>query len=120
MLTLGGLRYATVETEIYLLTTQFLDLRAAAALSVLQLVVVAVLLYAAQRTRVGARAVPGPGRASARPRRRPRRGTPPVLAVDRPRAGARRRAARDARGPLAAGRRAAGALAHYRDLAADR
>ena len=37
VLTLGGLRYATVETEIYLLTTQFLDLRAAAALSVLQL-----------------------------------------------------------------------------------
>ena len=40
VLTLGGLRYATVETEIYLLTTQFLDLRAAAALSVLQLLVV--------------------------------------------------------------------------------
>ena len=37
VLTLGGLRYATVETEIYLLTTQFLDLQAAAALSVLQL-----------------------------------------------------------------------------------
>jgi thiamine transport system permease protein len=35
VLTLGGLRYATVETEIYLLTTQFLDLRAASALSVL-------------------------------------------------------------------------------------
>ena len=41
VLTLGGLRYATVETEIYLLTTQLLDLRAAAALSVLQLVVIA-------------------------------------------------------------------------------
>jgi thiamine transport system permease protein len=51
VLTLGGLRYATVETEIYLLTTQFLDLRAAAALSVLQLVVVSVLLALAQRTR---------------------------------------------------------------------
>jgi thiamine transport system permease protein len=51
VLTLGGLRYSTVETEIYLLTTQFLDLRAASALSVLQLVVVSVLLYAAQRTR---------------------------------------------------------------------
>ncbi|NUS50926.1 MAG: iron ABC transporter permease, partial [Nocardioidaceae bacterium] len=51
VLTLGGLRYATVETEIYLLTTQFLDLRAAAALSVLQLAVVTVLLYVAQRTR---------------------------------------------------------------------
>ena len=51
VLTLGGLRYSTVETEIYLLTTQFLDLRAASALSVLQLVVVSVLLYGAQRTR---------------------------------------------------------------------
>ncbi len=51
VLTLGGLRYATVETEIYLLTTQYLDLRAASALSVLQLVVVAGLLYLAQRTR---------------------------------------------------------------------
>ena len=40
VLTLGGLRYSTVETEIYLLTTQFLDLQAAAALSLLQLVVV--------------------------------------------------------------------------------
>jgi thiamine transport system permease protein len=37
VLTLGGLRYATVETEIYLLTTNLLDLQAAAALSVLQL-----------------------------------------------------------------------------------
>ena len=30
VLTLGGLRYGTVETEIYLLTTQFLDLQGAA------------------------------------------------------------------------------------------
>ena len=51
VLTLGGLRYSTVETEIYLLTTQFLDLRAASALSVLQLLVVAFLLYGAQRAR---------------------------------------------------------------------
>jgi len=50
VLTLGGLRYSTVETEIYLLTTQFLDLRAASALSVLQLLAVALLLYVAQRT----------------------------------------------------------------------
>ena len=40
VLTLGGLRYSSVETEIYLLTTQLLDLQAAAALSVLQLLVV--------------------------------------------------------------------------------
>ncbi len=51
VLTLGGLRYATVESEIYLLTTQFLDLRSAAALSVLQLLVITVLLALAQRTR---------------------------------------------------------------------
>ncbi len=51
VLTLGGVRYATVETEIYLLTTQFLDLQAAAALSVLQVVVIVVLLVVTGRTR---------------------------------------------------------------------
>jgi thiamine transport system permease protein len=51
VLTLGGLRYGTVETEIYLQTTQFLDLRSAAALSVLQLLVVTLLLLLAQRAR---------------------------------------------------------------------
>ncbi len=51
VLTLGGLRYATVETEIYLLTTNLLDLEGAAALSLLQLVVVAGLLALAQRLR---------------------------------------------------------------------
>jgi thiamine transport system permease protein len=53
VLTLGGLRYATVESEIYLLTTQFLDLQAAAALSLLQLLVVTGLLLTAHlgRTR---------------------------------------------------------------------
>jgi thiamine transport system permease protein len=51
VLILGGLRYATVETEIYQLTTQLLDLQAAAALSLLQLVVVTGLLYAAARAR---------------------------------------------------------------------
>jgi thiamine transport system permease protein len=72
VLTLGGLRYATVETEIYLLTTQFLDLRAAAALSLLQLVVVALLLYAAQRTRASREQVldrAGERDATRRPRR---------------------------------------------------
>lgn len=44
VLTLGGVRYSTVETEIYLLTTNFLDLRAAAVLSLLQAVVVIGLL----------------------------------------------------------------------------
>ena len=58
VLTMGGLRYANVETEIYLLTTQELDLTAAAALSLLQLVVIV----------VPAR----PGRAGAARRRTPR------------------------------------------------
>ncbi|PVG82578.1 iron ABC transporter permease [Nocardioides gansuensis] len=56
VLTLGGVRYATVETEIYLLTTTLFDLQAAAALSVLQLLVVTVLLALAARLR----AVPDP------------------------------------------------------------
>ncbi|MGH3509215.1 MAG: ABC transporter permease [Nocardioidaceae bacterium] len=51
VLTLGGLHYTTVETQIYLLTTQFLDLRGAAVLSILQLAVVSSLLYAAHRAR---------------------------------------------------------------------
>jgi thiamine transport system permease protein len=67
VLTLGGLRYSSVETEIYLLTTNLLDLQAAAALSVLQLLVVTGLLLAAAR----ARRTPDPtvARVAARPRR---------------------------------------------------
>ena len=41
VLVLGGPAYGTVETEIWVQTTQFLDLRTAAVLSVVQLVVVA-------------------------------------------------------------------------------
>lgn len=44
VLTLGGLRYSTVETEIYLQTVDLFDLRAAAVLSILQFLVVIVLL----------------------------------------------------------------------------
>nr|WP_246283494.1 ABC transporter permease subunit [Nocardioides perillae] len=78
VLTLGGLRYATVETEVYLLTTNLLDLQAAAALSVLQLLVVSVLLVLAQRLRSG---VPASGqRQLARPRR-PRPADAPALVV---------------------------------------
>jgi thiamine transport system permease protein len=51
VLTLGGLRYSSIETQIYLLTANLLDLQAAAALSVLQLVVVTGLLLAAARAR---------------------------------------------------------------------
>jgi thiamine transport system permease protein len=80
VLTLGGLHYATVETEIYLLTTRFLDLQAAAALSVLQLVVVSVLLYAAHASRT--RREHAVDRSAARAVvRAPRRGDVPVLVV---------------------------------------
>ena len=51
VLTLGGVRYSTVETEIYLLTTTVFDLQAAAALSVLQIVVVVCLLALSARLR---------------------------------------------------------------------
>lgn len=78
VLTLGGVRNATVETEIYLLTTSVFDLQAAAALSVLQLVVVVVLLGLAQRLR----AVPDPSLVRARGRaQRPGRGDLPALAA---------------------------------------
>ncbi len=51
VLTMGGLQYGTVETEIYLLTTALLDLRGAAVLSVVQLVAVAAMLVVADRAR---------------------------------------------------------------------
>jgi thiamine transport system permease protein len=66
VLTLGGLRYANVETEIYLLTTQELDLTSAAALSVLQVVVVTGLLVSSHLSR---RSAPALGRAGERGRR---------------------------------------------------
>jgi thiamine transport system permease protein len=47
VLVLGGTRVRTVETEIYLQVNQFLDLRAAAVLSVIQLAFVALTLTAA-------------------------------------------------------------------------
>ena len=72
VLTLGGLRYSTVETEIYLLTTQLLDLQAAAALSVLQLVVVVGLL-ARRRPAAGRRRSPTGRSARRRPRAAARR-----------------------------------------------
>nr|WP_246299999.1 ABC transporter permease subunit [Nocardioides panaciterrulae] len=67
VLTLGAPHYSSVETEIYLLTTNLLDLQAAAALSILQLVaVVALLLVAGRLRRV---ADPTASRVRARPRR---------------------------------------------------
>lgn len=79
VLTLGGLRYGTVETEIYILTTQFLDLSAAAVLSVVQLLAVVVLLLLAGRARGRQTAL---DRAALRGRRRrPGRGDLPTLIV---------------------------------------
>ena len=75
VLTLGGLRYSSVETQIYLLTTNLLDLQAAAALSVLQLLVVRRSSWSrrpardVRRTRRSPGLVRGPGR--------PRRGDTP-------------------------------------------
>lgn len=57
VLMLGGLRYATLETEIYTQTVDFLDLRAAAVLSATQVVFVSVLLVVSQRARRGASAI---------------------------------------------------------------
>jgi len=51
VLVLGGIRYGTIETEIWIQTTQFLDLRTAAVLSVVQLVVVVAALAVANRAR---------------------------------------------------------------------
>ncbi|GAB4086652.1 iron ABC transporter permease [Myceligenerans cantabricum] len=51
VMVLGGPRYGTIETEIWERTTQFLDLRSAAVLSILQLVVVATALAVSARTR---------------------------------------------------------------------
>ena len=51
IMVLGGPRYATVEVEIWIQTTQFLNLRAASVLSVVQLVVVAVALTISGRAR---------------------------------------------------------------------
>ncbi len=70
VLTLGGLRYANVETEIYLLTTQELDLTSAAALSMLQILVVTGLLVSAHLSRSTAPALSRAGESGRSPRRR--------------------------------------------------
>ncbi|UMG93915.1 ABC transporter permease subunit [Nocardioides sp. TF02-7] len=82
VLTLGGVRYASVETEIYLLTTGAItgsvELGAAAALSIVQLVAVVALLGVAARLR----AVPDPTvRRSVAAPTRPRRRDLPALFV---------------------------------------
>ncbi len=77
VLTLGGVRHSTVETEIYLLTTQFLDLPGAAALSVLQVVAVVGLLALTARASRASRGLPVERDAVAL--RRPERVHLPVL-----------------------------------------
>lgn len=46
---LGGVRFGTIETEIWYQTTQLLDLRAAAALAIVQLAFVSLALWVANR-----------------------------------------------------------------------
>lgn len=53
VLMLGGLRYSTLETEIYTQTVEFLDLRAAAVLSLTQLVFVSLILMIGNWARRG-------------------------------------------------------------------
>ncbi|MDZ5622634.1 ABC transporter permease subunit [Nocardioides sp. HM23] len=83
VLMLGGTRYASVETEIYLLTTGAItgtvEYQAAAALSLVQLAAVVVLLAVAARLR----AVPDPTvrRAKAAPARPQRHDLPAVVAT---------------------------------------
>ena len=81
VLVLGGVRHSTVETEIYLLTTQFLDLQGAAALSVLQVVAVVGLLAVTGRATRSARGLPVERAAAAGLVRRPGRAHLPVLAA---------------------------------------
>jgi thiamine transport system permease protein len=76
VLTLGGLRYANVETEIYQLTTQDLDLQAAAALSVLQIAVITGLLVVSHQARRNA----PPLTRAAEGGRRPQLRVVPILA----------------------------------------
>ena len=79
VLTMGGLRYSTIETEIYQQTTDVFDLRTAAVLSIAQFVVVILLLVVVERARGGVR--PQPVRAGVGRRRRPGRRDLPVLAI---------------------------------------
>jgi len=79
VLVLGGTRFGTIETEIYLLTTQFLDLRGASVLSITQLVVVVAVLLVAARAR--GRRTAQRRVAAAASARRLRLGDAPAIAV---------------------------------------
>lgn len=78
VLILGGVRYSSVETEIYLLTADLLDLPAAAALSLVQMLAVVLLLVVVGRLR----AVPDPTvRRSTAPAARPQWRDAPAVVV---------------------------------------
>lgn len=79
VLVLGGVRYSSVETEIYLLTADVLDLQAAAALSIVQMLAVITLLVVVGRLR----RVPDPTvrRAVAAPARPQWRDAPAIVAT---------------------------------------
>ncbi len=51
VLVLGGRRFSTIETEIYRLTVQFLDLRSAAVLALVQFAIVAAVMVVSSRLR---------------------------------------------------------------------
>lgn len=57
VLVLGGTRVRTVETQIYLQVSQFLDLHTAAVLALVQVVFVAVAFFVATRSQRGAEAL---------------------------------------------------------------
>jgi thiamine transport system permease protein len=76
VLVLGGSRFGTIETEIYLLTTQFLDLQGASVLSIAQLAVVGLVLFGASRLR----RAPGSERGTGTPRA-PRRADAAAIVV---------------------------------------
>jgi thiamine transport system permease protein len=80
VLILGGREFSNVETEIYRLTVQFLDLRGAAVLSLAQFAIVGVSLFVSARLRSsGERAVELREEADRAPR--PGRGDVPALIV---------------------------------------
>lgn len=82
VLVLGGISYGTIETEIWYQTTQLLDLPAAAALSILQLIVVGASLTVASITRTRQeRALQLAGAPAQRPVRRTDFGAVLVTAV---------------------------------------
>ncbi len=82
VMVMGGVRFSTIETEIWYQTTQLLDLPAAAALSIVQLVVVAsVLLVAARARRSAEHALRLSGDGAAEQSWRARRDLVPTLAT---------------------------------------